>query len=83
MSEPTNIRSFRGFLPGMSIGVTIMVLLGCGTVGPPLPPEQIGIEAKIRQQRAQEDSDRSTQEKIIPIGEGEVVLPPLQPVGIP
>jgi len=70
--------------PGISLGVLLSVLLGCGAVGPPLPPEQIGIEAKIRKQRAQEQEKgrQDTKEQIIPIGEGELVLPPLQPVGL-
>lgn len=47
---------------------------GCGVVGPPIVPEDIGIEAKIRAQR-QAEEQRSTLE------ESEVVLPPLRPVG--
>ena len=71
-----------GLITGISIGVLLSVLLGCGAVGPPLPPEKIGIEAKIRQQRAQENAGQPREDKIIPIGEDEVVLPPLQPVGV-
>ena len=56
--------------------VTILVscAAGCGVVGPPIAPEDIGIEAKVRAQR-QAEEQRSTPE------EPEVVLPPLQPVG--
>ena len=70
------------FILEISIGVALSVLLGCGAVGPPLPPEKIGIEAKIRQQRAQEEPGQPEKEKIIPIGEEELVLPPLQPVDV-
>jgi len=80
-STTTRCRSV-GLITVICLGVTLFVLQGCGAVGPPLPPEKIGIEAKIRQQRAQENAGQSKQEKIIPIGEDEVVLPPLQPVGI-
>ncbi len=48
---------------------------GCGVVGPPIAPEDIGIEAKIRAQRQAEEQRMTAEEK------PEVVLPPLQPVG--
>ncbi|MYC26865.1 MAG: hypothetical protein F4X63_02550 [Nitrospira sp. SB0662_bin_26] len=47
---------------------------GCGVMGAPIAPEDIGIEAKIRAQR-QAEEQRTTPE------ESEVVLPPLRPVG--
>ena len=56
---------------------------GCGMVGNPLPPEDIGIEAKVR---AQAERARSTQEQNQPApgekSESEITLPPLQPLGI-
>ena len=56
---------------------------GCGMVGNPLPPEDIGIEAKVR---AQAERARSTQEENQPgpgeKSESEITLPPLQPLGI-
>ncbi len=82
MPSTTNSCRFVGLITGMCLGVSLFVLQSCGAVGPPLPPEKIGIEAKIRQQRAQENAGQATEEKIIPIGEDEVVLPPLQPVSI-
>lgn len=54
--------------------VLFSVAAGCGVTGPPIAPEDIGIEAKIRAQRQAEEK-RSTPE------EREVVLPPLQRVG--
>ena len=48
---------------------------GCGVVAPPIAPEDIGIEAKIRAQRQAEEQRMTAEEK------PEVVLPPLQPVG--
>ena len=53
---------------------------GCGAVGPLIPPEDVGIEAKrLEQQRQQE-------EKTLPVegilaGEEELELPPLRPIG--
>lgn len=48
---------------------------GCGVVGSPIAPEDIGIEAKIRAQRQAEEQRATPDEK------PEVVLPPLRPVG--
>ena len=58
--------------------VTALLFLfaaGCGVVTPPIAPEDIGIEAKIRAQRQAEEQRMTAEEK------PEVVLPPLQPVG--
>ena len=73
------------WIPGvfhtLGILVSLWTLSSCGAVGAPLPPEKIGIEAKIRQQQAQEGSAESPEKQIVPIGEDEVILPPLQPLG--
>lgn len=53
---------------------------GCGVMGAPIAPEDIGIEAKIRAQR-QAEAPRATPEAPSPEEEPEVVLPPLRPVG--
>lgn len=52
---------------------------GCGVMGAPIAPEDIGIEAKIRAQR-QAEEQRTTPEAPS-TEEPEVVLPPLRPVG--
>ena len=52
---------------------------GCGVMGAPIAPEDIGIEAKIRAQR-QAEEQRTTPQAPSP-EEPEVVLPPLRPVG--
>ncbi len=60
-----------------------IVLMGCGAVGSPIPPEDVGIEAKVRKQQQEnnqteeiipEDSDISVEE------EG-VELPVFYPIG--
>ncbi|HBP87019.1 MAG TPA: hypothetical protein DD706_04900 [Nitrospiraceae bacterium] len=35
------------------LGVMVLLFssLGCGAVGPPIPPENVGIEAKVRKQQ--------------------------------
>lgn len=69
----------------MSLGfVTLLIFpLGCGAVGPPIPPEDVGIEAKARKQQQEnaqsagtlsEDEDPSVEE------EG-VELPAFYPIG--
>ncbi|RMH33557.1 MAG: hypothetical protein D6690_11420 [Nitrospirae bacterium] len=56
---------------------------GCGVVGPPIPPEDVGIEAKMREQASQHptpaqttESDTATDLETEPVS-----LPPLRPVG--
>lgn len=64
------------------IGLAAVVVLdlagGCGKIGSPIPPEDIGIAAKLereRQERAAGDSKESE-----PHPDDEVELPPLRPV---
>ena len=57
--------------------------IGCGAVGPPIPPEDVGIEAKVKKQ--QQDQDRKERmpaegQKTTPVEEA-VELPPLYPIG--
>jgi len=55
---------------------------GCGVVGPPLPPEDIGIEAKIRaQKKAAKDAGEQGDQEAIPLDQQDAPLPPLKPVG--
>lgn len=65
------------------IGMACAWATGCGIAGNPLPPEDIGIEAKVR---AQAERARSTQEENQPApgekSESEMALPPLRPLGI-
>ncbi len=58
------------------------VMVGCGAVGAPIPPEETGIEAKLlkEQQQANPEKD-STPQDIAPIEENTLVLPPLNPIG--
>lgn len=50
---------------------------GCGAVGPPIPPEDVGIEAKRLKQ--QQETTRPVDG--MPPGEEELELPPLRPIG--
>ena len=53
----------------------------CGVVGDPIPPEDIGIEAKIRaQKKVKGGKNGNSENTTIPLGEESVPLPPLQPI---
>ena len=76
--------------------VVMCLLLGvaCGKVGPPIYPEDIGLAVKLEEHRAQQaaETDRPESEPAQDTSEegntrdtvpqeGEVVLPPLRPLG--
>ena len=69
----------------ITFGIILLFLLpmGCGAVGPPIPPEEVGIEAKLRKQR----QDQARKEGIAIEGqmtspeEETVELPALYPIG--
>jgi hypothetical protein len=57
--------------------------VGCGAVGPPIAPEDVGIEAKIQKQRkdqAQKEGLPPEDELISPVDEP-VELPAFYPIG--
>ena len=58
----------------------LVFLTSCGVVGPPIPPEDIGIEAKIRSQNKPKKTQNDGEE-VVPIEEEPISLPPLQRVG--
>lgn len=74
------------------VGVMIGMLTACGAVGPPVPPESVGVNSTIERQKeleAIEEKRRSAaaaaesaESQPDPMLQGEDVnLPPLQPVG--
>ena len=73
-------------------GVMMGMLVACGAVGPPVPPESVGVNRTIELQKkleALEEKQReaaaaaeSTEPQPDPMLQGQDVnLPPLQPVG--
>ena len=73
-------------------GGTMGLLVACGAVGPPIPPENVGVSPTIERQKkleALEEKQReaaaaaeSTEPQPDPMLQGQDVnLPPLQPVG--
>lgn len=68
-------------LSGLFVGVGFLVQ-SCGVVGPPIAPEDIGIEAKIRaQKQAEQEKALGPEENVIPLEQEDVPLPPLAPLG--
>ena len=73
------------------VGVITVVLVGCGSVGPPVAPENVGVNRTIERQKkleALEEKQReaaaaaeSAEPQPDPMLQGqEVNLPPLRPV---
>jgi hypothetical protein len=73
-------------------GLISGMLVGCGTVGPPVPPENVGVNPTIERQKkleALEEKQRedaaaaeSVEPQLDPMLQGQDVnLPPLRPVG--
>jgi hypothetical protein len=67
----------------LSFVVLLMFPIGCGAVGPPIPPEDVGIEAKIRKQQQESAKSNGTiSQDLDPSVEEETVeLPTFYPIG--
>ncbi|MBU6432817.1 MAG: hypothetical protein KGS09_13570 [Nitrospirae bacterium] len=74
------------------VGVITGVLVGCGVVGPPVPPENVGVNPTIERQKKVEALEEKQREAAAaaesaeplpdPMLQGQDVnLPPLRPVG--
>ena len=73
-------------------GVMMIMLVGCGAVGSPIPPESVGVNATIERQKTLDslEEKRRKDAAVVESTEPEpdsalqgqdVNLPPLQPVG--
>ena len=77
--------SFPVFLFGQMLIVSL--LWGCGAVGKPIPPEDVGIEAKIQKQEREAKAEQEAQsaqptDEPIPVTEQPEELPPFYPIGV-
>jgi hypothetical protein len=80
MSQSVGAYTYRFIIFGMM--VLLLSPIGCGAVGPPIPPEDVGIEAKIRKQRQDQASkEGSTAEDQISPVEEPVEFPTFYPIG--
>jgi hypothetical protein len=62
--------------------VGLVGAVACGTVGPPIPPEEVGLAAKIIEQKEKERKAKREDAKPAE-EEDEVALPPVRPIGTP
>ena len=76
------VKSNRFMIP-LGFLALLIFPMGCGAVGPPIPPEDVGIEAKIRkQQRATtQDPAGTSEDTATSIEEETVELPNFYPIG--
>ncbi len=63
--------------------VLMTVLKGCAAVGPPIAPEEVGIEAKIRKHQKENQAQGTSPEYPgTPVAEDETIeLPVFYPIG--
>ncbi len=82
------MRSVTSIVAGMTMGV----LMGCGSMGAPIPPENVGVNLTIERQKKVELLEEKQREAAGEVESTEpqpdsmlqgqdVNLPPLQPVG--
>ena len=77
--KPPFVKVTRSFII-LAILFLLPALPGCGAVGPPIAPEDVGIEAKVREQ--QQSRDSSGQENQGPSEpDEEMELPTFYPIG--
>ena len=66
---------------GISVILFLAFLSACGQVSSPIPPEDVGIEAKVREQQRQTKEQGEPTDDQVPIEEEPVELPALRPIG--
>ena len=80
-----NVWSRRYSYIFQQIGVFILLsgLTGCGAVGSPIPPEDVGIAAKVRKQQRDKAPPESTllEDGTTSMEEETVELPAFYPIG--
>ena len=63
--------------------VSSTAIIGCGAVGSPIPPEDVGIEAKVRKQQKDHNQSEEALFENDTLTEGEegIELPTFYPIG--
>ena len=59
----------------------LSLVAACGQVSSPIPPEDVGIEAKLQKHKKQQEAQGRSSDDQVPIEEESVQLPPLRPIG--
>ncbi len=79
-SWPPQFVYFMGSLSCIAVSSLVM---SCGAVGAPIPPEDVGIEAKVRKQQRENTPSAVTlnEDGTSPIEEEGVELPVFYPIG--
>jgi hypothetical protein len=74
---------FVSSIGSLSCIAVFSVVMGCGAVGSPIPPEDVGIEAKVRKQQRENTQSEVTlnEDGTSPIEEEGVELPAFYPIG--
>jgi len=74
---------FHDFMGVLSVLTLLTIVMGCGAVGSPIPPENVGIEAKVRKQQRENTQSEAllTEDGSIPVEEEGVDLPAFYPIG--
>jgi hypothetical protein len=74
---------FPDFMGSLSVLTLLTFVMGCGAVGSPIPPENVGIEAKARKQQRKNTQSETilTEDGSIPVEEEGVELPASYPIG--
>jgi hypothetical protein len=86
------VNASRQSVTTVLVGVITGLLVGCGVVGPPVPPELVGVNPTIERQKKLEALEEKQREAAAaaesaepppdPTPQGQdVILPPLRPVG--
>ena len=66
----------------LTLGFALSICAGCGASGPPIAPEDVGLEAKIRaQQKQSTNSSTGSDTTLVPLEEEAAHLPALHPIG--
>jgi len=74
---------FADFMGSLGVIALSSVVMSCGAVGSPIPPEDVGIEAKVRKQQKDkaQSEEALTEDGTISADEEGVELPALYPIG--
>ena len=79
----SQLLNYTCFIKSLSYIFLFTLALGCGAVGSPIPPEDVGIEAKVRKQQKENTQTEEvlSEDGVTPVEEEDVELPDFYPIG--